>query len=111
MQTKSQEKFPDSEIEWAVDTSPEAGRGWMGAVEQLPGEERGMELRALAGQGPSAAAQTLGSSASGGATETTPGPVPSTAPSSGTRAQWEAASAWVSQHRCHHQPSAPGTLS
>lgn len=56
MQTKSQEKFPDSEIEWAVDTSREAGRGWMGSVEQLSGELQGTELRAPAGQGPSAAA-------------------------------------------------------
>lgn len=56
MQTKSQEKFPDSEIEWAADTSPEAGRGWMGAVEQLPREVQGGELSAPTGQGPSAAA-------------------------------------------------------
>lgn len=46
MQAKSPEKFPDSEIERAVDTSPGAGRGWMRAVELAPRGGQGMQLRA-----------------------------------------------------------------
>lgn len=46
MQAKSPEKFPDSEIERAVDTSPGAGRGWMRAAELAPRGGQGMQLRA-----------------------------------------------------------------
>lgn len=44
MQAKSQEKFPDSEIERAVDTSPCGWKGMDGSW--LPREDQGMEPRA-----------------------------------------------------------------
>ena len=127
MQAKSQEKFPDSEIEWAVDTSPQGleGDGWE-LWSWLPGEVKGMELRAArlgrVPGGGSHTAQALGTcvgSSQQGGHQDHPGYQPQLSSRSGVAQptqprRWalgEAASAQLSQHRCYCHPSTLGALS